>query len=165
MDNAKVSVSKRDKNIMTIPERIGEFVGIFFILLITAFFAYHLSRNTGFMTSDFGMTGAIFLFGSAALSIVSSGARAVIGKRDKARPFELVSAIYSAIASFWFLTVFPFNFAHLADPLPSYLRFILSWISNSIGWVILLLAVIGSIAAAINAAVRLVLDIIRGAFR
>lgn len=149
---------KRDKNILTLPDRIGELVGIFFVLLVTAFFAYHYSVNTGFMTAKFGIMGAIFMFGSAALSVIASGARAIIGRRDSARPFELVSAVYWTITALWFLYVFPFNFVHFADPLPSSIEFIASWISDPIGRIIILLTVIGGVATSIYTAIRIILD-------
>ena len=154
----------RDKNILTIPERAGELVGIVVVILVAAFFAYHLLNNTGFMTSSFGMAGTVLLFGSAGMSVVASGARAAIGRRDKSRPFELASGFYWAIASLWFLSVFPFDFTHLSDPLPAFLRFFVSWISNEIGWVIILLTVLGSIGTAVYAAVRLFLDRLPGSF-
>lgn len=148
----------RDKNQMSVPERAGEIVAIFISGLIAAFFAYHLTRNTGFMTASFGRAGTVLLFGSIALSVIASGSRAVVGRRDDTRPFELVSNVYWSVASIWFLVVFPFNFAHLADPLPLSVRFVISWITNSIGWIIILLATIGGIACSINSAVRLFLD-------
>lgn len=153
-------VSPRDKNILTMPERAGELIGIVIVVLIAAFFAYHLSGKTGFMTSDFGLTGILLLFGSIVMSIVSSGARAIMGRKDKSRPFELASALYWTIAATWFLVVLPFNFTHLAAPLPDYLQFFLSWVSNGIGWIILLMTAIVSTAVAINAAVRMILDFI-----
>ncbi len=158
MNNIRKPSSSRDKNILTIPDRIGELAGIFFISLVAAFFAYHYINNTGFMTSGFGLTGAILLFGSAAMSIVASAARAAIGRRDKSRPFEFVSAVFGAVASVWFLSAFPFNFSHFSDPLPVFLKFIALWISNEIGWIIILLAAIGSFGTAIYSAVRMILD-------
>ncbi len=151
-------VMRRNRNALTIPDRIGEIVGIFFTLLVAAFFVYHQTTNTGFMTSRFGLEATLLFYGSFALSIVTSGAKAIMGRRDKARPFELVSNVFTAIAALWFLSVFPFDFAHLADPLPTFLKFIFSWISNRIGWVIILLTAIISIIVAISNAVRIFLD-------
>lgn len=148
----------REKTVLSIPDRIGEIVGIFFIALFAAFFVYHQTTNTGFMTPEFGLTATILFYGSFALSILTSAARAVIGRRDRARPFELASNVFTAIAALWFLSAFPFNFAHLADALPSFMQFILSWITNEIGWVIILLTAIVSIAVAIANAVRIFLD-------
>ena len=148
----------REKTVLSIPDRIGEIVGIFFIALFAAFFVYHQTANTGFMTSEFGLTATILFYGSFALSMISPAARAILGRRDTARPFELASNVFTAIAAFWFLSAFPFNFAHLSDPLPTFLRFIISWISNEIGWVIILLSAIISIAVAIANAVRIILD-------
>lgn len=148
----------RDKNILTIPDRIGEIVGIFLTLLVVSFFVYHQTTDTGFMTSEFGLVATFLFYGSFALSIVNSLAKITIGRRDTARPFELASNVFTAIAALWFLSAFPFNFAHLADPLPSFLRFILSWISNSIGWVIILLSALISIIVAVANAIRIALD-------
>lgn len=156
MREHRMSGTGRDRNMLTIPDRIGEIVGIFVILLIAAFFVYHQTTDTGFMTSKFGLAEAFLFYGSFTLSIVSAGARAIIGRRDTARPFELASNVFGAIAAIWFLVVFPFNFAHLADPLPSFLRFTLRWISNSIGWVFILLAALISIGVAISNAIRMV---------
>lgn len=157
MDELRRSGNARDKNILSIPDRIGEIVGITLSSLVAAFFVYHQTTDTGFMTSKFGSVESILFYGSFALAIISSGARAIIGRRDTSRPFELASNVFTAIAALWFLTIFPFNFAHLADPLPSSLKFILSWISNGIGWVIILLSAVVSIAVAISNAVRLVI--------
>lgn len=148
----------RNRNILTMSDRIGEIAGIVLATLVAAFFVYHQIRNTGFMKADFGWFESLLLYGSFAFSIMSSGARAVMGRRDKARPFELASNVFLLVAALWFLTEFPFNFAHLADALPSTLRFILSWISNGIGWIIILLAFIGSTVAALYNSARLVLD-------
>lgn len=147
-----------EKTVLTIPDRIGEIVGIFITLLFAAFFLYHQTRNTGFMTSEFGTTATILLYGSFASTIMASGARAIIGRRDTSRPFELASNLFVAFAALWFLSAFPFNFAHLADALPSFMRFIFSWISNEIGWVIILLTALVSIGVAISNAVKIFLD-------
>lgn len=149
---------RRDRNILTIPDRAGEIAGIFLTLLVVSFFVYHQTTNTGFMTSAFGSIATLLFYGSFVLSIITSIARAAIGRRDKARPFEFASNVFTAIAALWFLSVFPFNFAHLADPLPSFMRFILSWISNGIGWVIILLSALASIGVAISNAIRMALD-------
>lgn len=158
MGNQNWHSAGRDKNAMTVAERFGELVGIVVVSLVAVFFAYHLSMNTGFMTTSFGLTGIVLLFGSAAMSIISTGARAITGRRDKSRPFELAAAVYWVIASIWFLSVLPFNFSHLSDPLPDNLRFFLSWVSNGIGWLILLLTTLGSIAAALITTAKMVQD-------
>jgi len=52
------------------------------------------------------------------------------------------------VALAWFFVVFPFDFAYFADVLPSFLRFLLQWISNDI---VRVLIVLGIIAAPIMA--------------
>lgn len=158
MNEVRRSGYRRDRNAMSIPDRIGEIVGIFFILLFAAFFVYHQTMNTGFMTSDFGLTATLLFYGSFAAAIMSPVARAIIGRRDTSRPFEIAANLFTAIAAFWFLSAFPFNFAHLADPLPSFMRFLFTWISNEIGWAIILLTAIVSLGVAIGNTVKMVLD-------
>ncbi len=158
MEEIKRPSFPRAKNVLTIPERIGELFGITLATLVAAFFAFHQITSTGFMTADFGWPDSLLLYGSFAFSIMASGARAVIGRRDRARPIELASNVFLMIASIWFLATFPFNFTHLAEPAPAFLRFILSWISNGIGWGIILLSFIGSTVAALYNAARLILD-------
>ena len=125
---------------------------------MASFPEYHERADTGFMTSSFGMVEILLFYGSFALSIVSSDSRAAMGRRDAACPFELASNVFLAVASFWFLSTFPFNFAYLADPLPVYLEFIISWISNSIGWWIILPSAIVNVAVSIANAIRIFPD-------
>lgn len=158
MDGPVNSGSSRDRNILTFPDRVGEIVGMIMVALVAGFFVYLLRENTGFMTSRFGTLETILLYGSFVLAIISPGARAIIGRRDRARPFELASNVFSAVAFVWFLAIFPFDFAHLADPLPAFMKFILSWISNEVGWVIILLAALASIGSAIYNGVKMLLD-------
>lgn len=158
MEEHRSAPVRRNRNLLSIPDRIGEIVGIFFMLLIAAFFVYHQTTSTGFMTVRFGFTATLLFYGSFALSIVTSGARAILGRRDWARPFEFASNVFTFVAALWFLNVFPFDFAHLADPLPIAVRFILSWITNSIGYLIILFSAIVSIIVAIVNAVRILLD-------
>jgi len=71
--------------------------------------------------------------------------RLATGRRNPARPLETLDAISIAVAGLWLFIVFPFNFAHLADLLPSFLQFLLSWIPNWLGRVIVLIAGLGGL--------------------
>lgn len=158
MNRIEVSRPYRDKNILTLSERIGEIVGIAFITLIAAYFAYLQAANTGFMTSKFGFEEEVLFYGSFAIAIVASGARSIIGRRDRARPFEIVSNVFTAFAALFFLRVFPFDFAHIADPFPSFTQVIFSWNPNIFGWAVILLIAVATIVATVYNAVRLFLD-------
>jgi len=77
----------------------------------------------------------------------------VRGRDDKnpARPFEVATNLCLALGSLWLAILFPFNFAHLAAVLPEAIRFVLAWITNDIGRLVLILQVlIGVIIAPVT---------------
>jgi hypothetical protein len=139
---------KIDKEVLTTAQRWGEFISVVAMLLLCGFFAYHQVANTGFFTVKFGVVEMICLYGPILVSFVAPAVRAVSGRRNPARPFDVAMYVFLAIAALWFLMVFPFNFSHLADALPGALHFVLAWITNDIGKVCLILQVIiGPISA------------------
>lgn len=139
---------KTDKEVLTTPQRWGELISVFPMLLLFSFFVYHQVANTGFFTAKFGALEMFCLYGPILLSLVAPVVRAVSGRRNPARPFDIATYLFLAIAALWFLMVFPFNFSHLADALPGAFHFVLAWITNDIGRVFLILQVIiGPISA------------------
>lgn len=137
------------KEILKIGQRFGEVFGVVVILLIMAFFVYNQIANTGFFTSGFGQWAMFAFYGSILLSLVLPLARAVIGARHPVRPLEAASNIFSIFAALYLLTIFPFNFAHFADALPSTVKFAFSWISNDIAKLGLMLIILGSMMSAV----------------
>ncbi len=158
MGTFRITETVRDRNVLTMPERIGEIVAIALIALFASYFAYLQVSNAGFMTAKFSPAEIFLFYGSFALAILASGARALIGTKDGARPFELVSNVFTAVAAIWLLIVFPFDFAHIADPLPSAIQILLSWNPNVFGWFIMLLIALVSIGVAAYNAIRLAID-------
>ena len=139
---------KTDKEVLTTAQRVGELIGDVPMLLLFSFFVYHQVANTGFFTAKFGALEMFCLYGPMLLSLVAPVVRAVSGRRNPARPFDIATYLFLAIAAIWFLIAFPFNFAHLADALPGALQFVLAWITNDIGRIFLILQVIiGPISA------------------
>ena len=45
------------------------------------------------------------------------------------------------------MVVFPFNFAHLADVVPDFLAFLISWITNDIARLLLAIGMVGGIVS------------------
>jgi hypothetical protein len=131
-----------DKEVLTLSQRGGEVISVVVMLLVFGFFVSHQVRQTGFFTAKFGAVEMVCLYGPILLSLAAPIVRAVTGRRNPARPFEVVTNGFLAIAALWLLLVFPFNFAHLADVLPAAMRFALAWITNEIGTVVLILQVI-----------------------
>ncbi len=144
----KTVVEQTDKEVLTTWQRWGELVIVVAMLLLFGFFAYHQVANTGFFTAKFGAVEMFCLYGPILFSLAAHGARALNGRRNPARPLEVATNLFLAIAALWLLMVFPFNFSHLADVLPGAIRFVLAWITNDIGKVVLILQVIvGPISA------------------
>jgi len=130
------------KEVLTTAQRWGEVISVAVMLLVCGFFAYHQVAQTGFFTVKFGAVEMVCLYGPILLSLAAPVVRAGTGRRNPARPFEVVTNVFLAIAALWLLLAFPFNFAHLADALPSAIRFVLAWITNDLGKVVLILQII-----------------------
>jgi hypothetical protein len=139
---------KPDKENLSSLERVAEVIIILAMLLLLSFFWYHQSARTGFFTAAFGGLEMLALYGPLALGISAPAIRAWTGQRNPARPFEALTSLALSLGSMWLLIVFPLNYAHLADALPSGMRFVLAWVTDDIARVILLLQVlVGPITA------------------
>jgi hypothetical protein len=145
-----VSAHQSHKEIVSIPQRVAEplFSGIA-LIIIGGFFVAHQRLQTGFFTDRFGPLEMLCLYGPLILSLAAPLARALIGKRNPARPAEVVTHLCAALAGLWLLQVFPFDFTHLADALPTELQFMLAWMSDSVGKFLLILQVAVGVLAAL----------------
>jgi len=128
-------------------ERIGQLIGLVGIIIVIIFFAYHLNKPTGFFTSAFGTFDAILFFGVNIFGIVPQIIRFVTNRRTPARPFDIINSVLFLIVLIYFLAKFPFDFSHVAEPLPLSLEFLLSWLSNQIASALMVLGVIGLLIA------------------
>jgi hypothetical protein len=141
-----------DRETLTFPLRLAELAVIVSMLCLLAFFLYHQQTNSGFFTEKFGALEMLALYCPILLSLVSPAIRAWTGHRNPGRPYEIVTSLLLALGSLWLLIAFPFSFVHLADTLPSGLHFILAWVTDDIGKILLLLQiVIGPISAVLTA--------------
>lgn len=146
---ARRAEAEAQKDRLPYSERIGNVAAVVVTLLVVLYFVAHQMWSTGFFTAQFG-SAEIFLFYTALLySLIPAGIRSLIGRKNLARAFEVVGSVLTAIALAWLYIVFPLDFSHFADVLPTFLRFLLQWISNDIARVLM---IIGIIAASIMAA-------------
>ena len=144
----KAFVERTDEQALTAAQRWAGLIIVVAMLLLFCFFAYHELANTGLFTAAFGPLEMFCLYGPILLALVAPIARALNGRQNPARPFEAATNMFMAIGALWLVIVFPFDFSHLADVLPGAIRFVLSWITNDIGRVLLLLqVVVGPISA------------------
>lgn len=136
------------KEILTSLERFGELVRIGMMALIFGFFAYHQAAHTGFFTARFGGFEMVCLYGPIALSVIGPTIRALTGRKNPARPFEAATNLFLAAAAVWFLSIFPFDFSHVADVFPGAVQFLFSWMNNWVGrFVFIMQVIVGTLTA------------------
>ena len=139
---------QNDKDILSVPARVGEVISILCLMALFGFFLYHQTANTGFFTDKFGTLEMICLYVPLIVGIAAPAIRAWTGNRNPARPFEAAASLLLALGSLWLLIVFPLNYTHLADALPTALHFILAWVTDGVAkFVLLLQIIIGPLSA------------------
>lgn len=149
-------------DLLNIPQRVVELLILIPMSLVFLFFAYHQITNTGFFTTAFGPIEMVCFYGPMLLSLSVPLARAASGHRNFALPFEIVTNLSLALGSLWLIQVFPFDFYHLGDLFPDPFQFVLSFFTNGIGMIILILQLIGGAIGAAVAAVRFISVLLRG---
>ena len=133
---------KRDPEVLSGWQCWVEVAIVVALLGLFGFLAYHQAANTGFFTEKFGSLEMLCLYGPLLLATIAPIIRAVNGRRYPARPYEAIASLSLALGSLWLLSVFPFNFAHLADALPTGLHFLLAWVTDGMGRTLLILQII-----------------------
>ncbi len=145
------------KDTLQYSDRIGNVAAIVVIILVALYFATHQMWSTGFFTSKFGSAEMFLLYASLLYSLVPTGIRGLVGRKNLARLFEVFGSVLFTITIVWLYIVFPFDFAYFADVLPSLLRFLLQWISNDIATVLMALGIIAAPIMAIYTAIVYIL--------
>lgn len=141
--------AEADKGISRHERIVG--VGFLFAgsVLMILYLATHQIWSTGFFTVRFGAVEMFMLYGSWIAWSITSGLESLLGRRFLSRLFDALGGIiFIAVATVWLVIVFPFNFAYFADVLPTFLRFLVQWISNDVARVLMVLyAIVMGIAA------------------
>jgi len=141
--------AEADKGIPPFDRAFSFFMFVINILIII-YFANHQMQSTGFFTESFGIMEMFFLYGYSVFWIISAGLEGVFGQRLLSRMVDAFGGvIFGGICIIWLLLVFPFDFTYFSVGLPDPIRFLLSWISNDIARLIMVLGIILHIAAAI----------------
>ena len=134
---------KAKKDTFPSSERIGSIVGFVIVFLVMLYFVAHQIGSTGFFSSKFSTLEMLLFYGAQLFGIVCTVLGPVrVRHRNLIRLGDMFYNITVAIAVIWLFVVFPFDFAHLADVLPSFLRFLLQWVSNDIARVLMMLGMI-----------------------
>ena len=141
------------KDTMPYSERVGNVVAVVAIILVALYFVAHQMWSTGFFTSKFGSAEMFLFYVSLMFGIVTPALRALFGRKNLARLFEIFGSVLFTVVLAWLFVVFPFDFVYVADVLPSFLRFLLQWISNDIARVLMALGIIAAPVMAIYTAI------------
>ena len=72
--------------------------------------------------------------------MVTTAAKVVVGRKNMPRALEAFRHGLSGVSFVWLFVVLPFDFSHLADVLPNFLRFL--WISNNVAKVLMTIGII-----------------------
>lgn len=130
----------RDK--LKAADMIGDAFAIVAIIAMALYFVSSQLSNTGFFTDGFGSLEAFFFYGVAVLGIIPPALRLILRRRNVVRPAEIGNSIFGIIAIIYLLSAFPFDFAHLASPLPSVIQNALSWLTNDVARLLMVLGVV-----------------------
>src|SRR3989304_10050023 len=109
MRSAGAARRASNKDHLSFSGGVGECLGIVVISLLVLFFRENQMQNTGFFTSNFGLTESFLFYGSALFGVVTGAARSLVGRRNAVRPLEIFGELLWAFASYWLLLVFPFD--------------------------------------------------------
>lgn len=131
--------------------RAGRLMGVLIpaaaVLLVIGFFAAHQIWSTGFFLPGFGVTMAWLFYASLLYTIVLVATSTYRDKNSRTVfVVNLAGAVLWTVTTVWLWIAFPFNFAHLADVVPSPLQFTLTWITPGIGKTLWALLALGSAA-------------------
>jgi hypothetical protein len=131
------------------PDIIGEIVGLVFISSLLWFFLAHKLQDTGFYTSEFGPLEMTMLFSAGGFAVLLAVLRVLIRRRNILRPLDIASFLLFTIAHAVLFVRFPFDFEHVADVLPSFMQWLVGWIDDPIGAVLLALGIVGGLIGAL----------------
>jgi hypothetical protein len=147
---------RTDKEYLTPSQRFGEVISLIIMALIIGYFWRLWSIDAGFFTSAFQPPEQFWFFAPMLLGLAAPTMRLLVGRRNPARPFEMVTDVLMVIGAIWLLRVFPFDFSHLGDALPGNLPALLNWVPNWLGKVGLVLQLVGGVIALIVTTVQFI---------
>lgn len=130
-------------------ERRGEGAAIVATALAVSFFLAHQLWGTGFFISAFGPFEIALFYAAISFGFVAAAARALQGRRNRARPLEVSGILLAVLFSAWFFAVFPFDFSDFGDVVPLSLGFLISWIPAGGVKVLLVAGAVGATAGAV----------------
>ncbi len=133
---SRVARARASDDMLRVSQRAGEIIGVVVTLIVFVFLYENQLRGVAFFTQSFGAEEQFFFYAPLFAGVLLSLARATYGHRNGVRPFDSLNALFLAVAAFWLLSVFPFDFTHLGDMFPTSIQFLFGWLNNDIGRVL-----------------------------
>jgi hypothetical protein len=130
---------------MKISARVGEVVGVVISVIIFLFLYENQLRGVPFFTSGFGDLAQLLFYGPLFTGMALSLARAAYGRRNDLRPLDAANELFLAVAAFWLLSIFPFDFGHFGDMFPGSIQFIFGLLTNEVGKFLFVIAGVGAL--------------------
>jgi len=148
----RMVMKEADRDRMGMGERIGNIIGMFFIVFVALIFIDIQLNDYGFFTSSFGPVEQVAFYAPLLYGLVPSLVKAATGRRNLGRLFDLIGSVLFIIAGSYLLIVFPFDFTQLLDILPAGIRPSWDWFNNDLFKALLTIGlVIGAISTVYNA--------------
>ena len=116
-------------------------------LLIFGFYMAHYAWSTGFFTDGFTPLLATLFYASVLYTVVNAAVKAITPDKVTRALVELLGSALFAVVAAWFFVAFPLNFAHVADVVPASAQFLLTWLTNDVGRILVAIVFAASIIA------------------
>src|SRR5262249_13661505 len=98
-EQAQQHQRRMEKEYMTPSQRFGEVISLIISGLIIGYFLRLWTIDAGFFTSAFGPPEQFWFFGPMILSLAAPLVRMLVGRRNPARPFEIVTDVLMALGA------------------------------------------------------------------
>ena len=139
LHNAAKKEAKKDK--LKNADIIGDLAAIVAIAILIIYFVNSQTSNSGFFTAKFGGLEAFFFYAMAIAGLFPPALRLVLRRRNVVRPVEIVNSAFAIVSIIYLLGVFPFDFTHLASPLPS-IQPLVGWLIDDVAKMLMTLGVL-----------------------
>lgn len=145
-----------DKDLIGIGERVGNAIAIAFIVFFAALL-YYLQGRGYIFSPEFSDVDAVLLYGVILFGIVPNIVRAITGRRNLGRLFDIINGLLFLVVGTYFLTKFPFHFNDLYTILPDDIQDLFSWFNDAVFRLLFQIALIITALSAVYQSVMYVL--------
>ncbi|NLI74418.1 MAG: hypothetical protein GX369_06585 [Euryarchaeota archaeon] len=145
-----------DRDYLNMGDRIGNIVGIVFILFFTGAILY-LQKLGYIFSPEFTTLDALFLYSVLLFGIAPGLVRIITGRKNVGRLFEVINALLFLIVGTYFLIKFPFQIDGLYGILPGEIQIALEWLDNSIFRILLIIGLLVTALSSIYNAIMYLL--------